>query len=85
MDQFEAKESSSVGWARMREDGVLEIDFKKDGIKASTYAYDGTRINENERPVAGFPRDVWEQFKISESKGRFFAYVIRPKFKGVKQ
>lgn len=90
MEQFEAKESSNVGWARYYpERGELEVDFKnKEGARVSTYIYDGTVIGAQigePRPALGFPRDVWEQFKVSDSKGRFFAYAIRPKFRGVKK
>lgn len=87
MEQFEAKESSNVGWARYYpERGELEVDFKANGVKVSTYVYDGRPDVPNaERPANGFPRDVWEQFKVSDSKGRFFAYAIRPKFRGVKK
>lgn len=88
MEQFEAKESSNVGWARYYpERGELEVDFKdKAGNHASTYIYDGTPgVPNGEKPIGGFPHDVWDQFKVSESKGRFFAYAIRPKFRGVKK
>ena len=88
MEQFEAKESSNVGWARYYPDrGELEVDFKdKNGVKVSTYVYDGrTEHGAGEPPVGGFPRDIWEQFKVADSKGRFFAYAIRPKFRGVKK
>lgn len=75
MEQFEAKESSNVGWARYDPaTEILEIDFKaKDGTRQSTYTY------------AGFPASEWEAFQRSESKGRHFAYQIRPRYKGVKK
>lgn len=75
MQTFESKESSNVGWARYDEaTETLEIDFKgKDGLKASTYTY------------AGFPRDAWWDFQHAQSKGRHFAAVIRPKYKGVRK
>lgn len=72
MSQFEAKESSNVGWARYDEaTHVLEIDFKdKAGNKASTYAYDE------------FPPAQWQAFMEAPSKGRHFAFAIRPNFRG---
>lgn len=74
MPDFEAKESKQIAWARYDEaTRVLEIDFRgKDGAKQSTYSY------------AGFPLDRWLQFISASSKGSFFAYNIRPHYKGVK-
>lgn len=74
MEQFTAKESSNVGWARYNsETQVLEIDFRNSkGEKASTYSY------------AEFPPEAWAAFQAAESKGRHFAFAIRPKYKGVK-
>lgn len=89
MEQFEAKESSNVAWCRYYpERGELEVDFKdKSGNRSSTYVYDGTTLGTqpdgNRGP--GFPADVWKQFQVADSKGRFFAYAIRPKFRGVKK
>ena len=75
MQSFESKGSSNVGWARYDEaKHLLEVDFKNGaGVKTSTYLY------------ADFPPELWERFQAAESKGRFFAYEIRPKFKGVKK
>jgi len=74
MSDFEAHESSNIGWARYNATTrVLEVDFKdKTGSKTSTYSY------------ADFPEEMWIEFNASDSKGRFFAYHIRPKYKGVK-
>jgi hypothetical protein len=74
MEQFEAKESSNVGWARYDPRTlILEVDFRgKDGLRASTYAYDGV------------PESLWTEFLRAESKGKFFASEIRPRFKGRK-
>lgn len=86
MEQFEAKESSNVGWARYYpERGELEVDFKKDGVKVSTYVYDGAALGSKDAKGPGFPKDLWDGFLAAESKGRYFAYVIRPKFRGVKK
>lgn len=73
-EQFEAKESSNVGWARYSADTqVLEIDFRdKHGKKASTYEY------------KYFPLAAWEVFQAAPSKGTHFAKAIRPAYKGVK-
>lgn len=75
MEQFTADKSSNVGWARYdSETQVLEIDFRNAaGEKASTYTY------------AGFPPEDWAAFQAAESKGKHFAYKIRPAFKGVKK
>jgi hypothetical protein len=66
--------SSNIHWARYDPDKEqLEIDFKNNaGVKVSTYRYDG------------FKWEDWAAFKASESKGKYFAYKIRPKFRGVK-
>ena len=64
-EQFEAKESSNVSWARYDEaTQTLEVDFrdKKTGQKASTYTY------------AGFPRDEWWDFQHAASKGGYFVF-----------
>jgi KTSC domain len=74
-ENFEAERSSNVGWARWDPaTQVLEIDFKrKDGTKQSTYRYEN------------FPCEEWRKFQQSNSKGRHFAYYIRPRFTGIKQ
>lgn len=86
MQAFEAeRDSKTVGWARF--DGrTLEIDFKnyKTGLKTSTYTYDGTLLSNGQNPTAGFPYDVWNRFQAATEKARFFAYEIRPKYKGIK-
>jgi hypothetical protein len=67
MPEIDCKESSNLHWARWNnETEVLEIDFKKDGKKVSTYGY------------RGFTGADWDRFNASESKGRHFAYEIRP-------
>lgn len=76
MEQFEAKESSTVAWARYDSDTqTLEIDFKtgKNGTgPKSTYEY------------KYFPETAWAAFQVAASKGVYFAKYIRPFFKGVK-
>ena len=74
MPEFESKESSNLGWARYDEaKQTLQVDFKaKNGTKYSTYEYEN------------FSPDMWAQFNAADSKGKFFAYVIRPHYKGVK-
>ena len=74
MEQFTAEKSSNVGWARYdSETQVLEIDFRNSkGEKGSTYNY------------AGFPPEAWALFQAAESKGKHFAFTIRPCYKGVK-
>lgn len=68
MEQFEAKESSNVAWARYDADAqTLEVDFKKNGAKQSTYSY---------RP---FTAEDWRAFSEAKSKGEHFAYKIRPR------
>ena len=71
---FDCQESSNLKWARYdRAAQVLEIDFKnKAGVKVSTYAYDN------------FPPEAWDSFQKATSRGRHFAYAIRPKYKGRK-
>jgi hypothetical protein len=72
--QFEAKESSNVAWARYDADTrTLEVDFKKDGVRSSTYIY------------LEFPPEEWQAFQEAKSKGQHFAYKIRPRFKGTKK
>lgn len=75
MEQFESKESSNVGWARYdAATQILEIDFKnKAGERASTYTY------------ANFPDEEWQAFRAATTKGKHFAYKIRPRFTGVKK
>lgn len=75
MQQFEAKESSNVGWARYdAATGTLEIDFRDSkGNRVSTYKY------------ANYPPEEWARFNAAPSKGKFFAYEIRPKFTGAKK
>ena len=67
--------SSNVHWARYFPDAeILHIDFKNSkGEKTSTYAY------------SGFKWEDWRAFCEAESKGRHFAFAIRPMFKGVRQ
>ena len=74
MEQFEARESKQIAWARYdASTKILEVDFRgKNGAKASTYRY------------ADFPPERWVQFQSAPSKGQFFAYQIRPNYKGVK-
>lgn len=84
MEQFELRESSNLKWARFDE-LALEIDFKNaKGIKVSTYRYDGTRLDGKIGEGGGFPRSVWQQFKAAAEPGKFFAYHVRPIFKGIK-
>lgn len=73
-EEFHAKGSSNVHWARYDHSAkTLEIDFKdKDGKRNSTYRYDGVALED------------WQHFQLAESKGQHFAFSIRPKFKGVK-
>lgn len=75
MKSFEARESATVGWARYDPaTETMEVDFKdKTGAKASTYSYAGVSLAE------------WERFERAESKGKHFAFEIRPKYKGVKK
>lgn len=70
MPEIDCKESSNIHWARWNnETQVLEIDFKdKNGVKASTYEY---------RQFSG---EEWDRLNASESKGRHFAYTIRPMY-----
>ncbi len=73
---LECKESSNIAWARYDFlTGVLEVDFKNgQGVKVSTYAYDN------------YPVEEWDRFRErpGTSRGKFFAYEIRPKYKGRK-
>ena len=74
MAEIQGERSSNIAWARYDKDtGVLEIDFKDSkGKRSSTYAYDN------------YPLEEWDKFCVSESRGRFFAYEIRPRFQGRK-
>lgn len=74
MTDLNLKDSTNLHWARYDEAAQrLEIDFKNaQGVKVSTYAYDN------------FSPEEWAQFNASSSKGKHFAYRIRPRFKGVK-
>lgn len=74
VEGFDCQESSNLKWARYdRQTRTLEIDFKnKTGVKVSTYAYDN------------FPPEAREHFQKATSRGSYFAYVIRPKYKGRK-
>ncbi len=74
MQQFEAKTSSNIAWARYHEDTcTLEIDFKdKAGNRTTTYAYDG------------FSKEAWDKFNMAESHGKYFAFEIRPRYQGRK-
>lgn len=83
-ENFQAKESSNIDWARYA-NGKLRIDFKnKAGVKVSTYEYDGTLAKDGTNPTGCFPPAEWISFKASTSKGQYFAYHIRPVYKGVK-
>lgn len=85
MDEFLAKESSNIEWARYG-NGCLFVDFKNSaGVKVSTYRYDGTLLKDGTNPTGQFPIECWNAFKLSPSKGRFFAAEIRNVYKGVKQ
>lgn len=72
--QFESEKSANIGWARYNETKrILEVDFKdQHGRKVSTYQY------------RDFPLSHWEAFQAAESKGKFFAYEIRPRYVGEK-
>ena len=85
MEEFEAKESSNIHWARYR-NGVLEIDFRdaKTGLKRSTYQYDGTLIKDGSNPTGRFPVDEWQGLCGAARKGRYFAEKIRNVYKPVK-
>lgn len=87
MQQFEVprSQSSSVSWARYK-DGILEIDFRdsKTGAKQSTYRYDGTLLKDGTNPTGCYPQPEWNAFQSAERKGEYFAYHIRPVYKGVK-
>lgn len=74
MPQFESEKSSNIGWSRYDEaTQVLEVDFKNAaGVKTSTYKYEG------------FAPSEWTRFNEALSKGRHFAYEIRPRYVGVK-
>ncbi len=74
MQSFESEHSSNIGWARYDEDTrQLQVDFKNSkGVKTSTYVYDE------------FPAAQWEAFKEAQSKGRYFAFEIRPRYVGHK-
>jgi hypothetical protein len=74
MASFESKEPGNISWARYDEaTHVLEIDFKdSSGVRSSTYRYEG------------FSPEAWLDFRSAESKGRYFAFKIRPRFKGTK-
>ncbi len=75
MPEFQAEHSANIGWARYDEaSSQLEVDFKNSqGIKTSTYVYDN------------FPAGDWEAFRLAESKGKYFAYHIRPRYVGHKK
>ena len=68
MLSIDCKESSNLHWARWDPDSqTLEIDFKNSaGSKVSTYAY------------RGFTAEDWEALTAAGSRGRHFAYVIKP-------
>lgn len=68
MQEFEAKESSNIRWARyFPNEQRLEIDFRneKTGLYTSTYEY------------RNFSSMDWDDFCAAESKGKHFAYKIR--------
>lgn len=68
MQEFYAKESSNIGWARyFPEEMRLEIDFKTmvTGARTSTYEY------------RNFSPMDWDDFLAAESKGKHVAYKIR--------
>ncbi len=71
---LDLKHSSNMHWSRYDpETQTLEIDFKNSkGQKVSTYKYEN------------FSHEEWDRFQASDSKGKHFAYHIRPKFTGVK-
>jgi hypothetical protein len=68
MPEIDCKESSNIHWARWNnETEVLELDFKNAaGVKESSYRY------------RRFSGEEWDRLNAAESKGRHFAYVIRP-------
>jgi hypothetical protein len=72
---MDGKHSTNVHWARYDESKQeLEIDFKNaKGEKTSTYRYPGFSILD------------WRKFQDAPSKGKHFAFEIRPKFKGEKK
>jgi len=68
MQEFEAKESSNIKWARyFPAQERLEIDFRNQttGAYTSTYEYQH------------FSAMDWDEFVAAESKGKHFAYRIR--------
>lgn len=68
MQEFEAKESSNIKWARWYPDEErLEVDFRNQitGAFTSTYTYQN------------FSSMDWEAFQAAESKGKYFAAAIR--------
>ena len=70
MHEIDCKESSNLHWARWdAASQTLFVDFKNAaGVKVSTYEY------------RGFLEDDWQAFNAAESKGRHFAYAIRPRY-----
>lgn len=79
------KRSSNLHFARYA-NGKLFVDFKnKEGVKVSTYSYDGTLLEGGQNPAGVFPTDLYEAFALDPEPGKFFARVIRFKYKGVKQ
>lgn len=73
MPEFAAETSSNIYWARYDDSTrTLEIDFRSNGEKKSTYRYEN------------FPAEAWAQFNAALSKGMFFAKEIRPRYTGVK-
>ena len=75
-DELTVRKSSNIHFARYA-DGCLYVDFKNaQGVKVSTYRYDGTLLKGGENPTGVFPRPLFERMVESERNdeaGRFFA------------
>lgn len=77
--------SSNLHFARYA-NGKLFVDFKnKQGVKVSTYSYDGTLLEGGANPTGSFPTDLYEALCSDAEPGKFFARMIRFKYKGIKQ
>ena len=84
-EQSFTPKSSNLHFVRYA-NGKLFVDFKnKEGVKVSTYSYDGELLNTGARPTPEFPLEVYERFQRDPEPGKFFAREIRFRYKGVKQ
>lgn len=72
MERIEVESSNiySIGYDRQHH--VLEVQFRRSGGPGPVYRYHGV------------PPDLWEQFLMSPSKGRFFNDNIKGTFYTVK-